>query len=67
MEIKDVPPVKVDIQLVMQRPSGTQPALCRSDDDPNAVLGVKMEPCITPYSGHDHKADEVNCLHGLLD
>ncbi|KNA18989.1 hypothetical protein SOVF_065730 isoform B [Spinacia oleracea] len=38
-----------------------------ADDDPNAVLGVKMEPCITPYSGHDHKADEVNCLHGLLD
>ncbi|KAJ0860329.1 putative S-adenosyl-L-methionine-dependent methyltransferase [Helianthus annuus] len=29
---------------------GTQPPLCRSDDDPNAVYGVNMEACITPYS-----------------
>ncbi|KAL3645662.1 hypothetical protein CASFOL_010842 [Castilleja foliolosa] len=36
------------------RESGTQPPLCRSDDDPDAVWGVQMEACITPYSDHDH-------------
>ncbi|KAK9724298.1 hypothetical protein RND81_05G061900 [Saponaria officinalis] len=40
----------------MQRPPGTQPPLCRSDADPDAVSGVNMEACITPYSDHDHKA-----------
>ncbi|XP_074291008.1 putative methyltransferase PMT3 [Silene latifolia] len=40
----------------MQRPPGTQPPLCRSNDDPDAVSGVNMEACITPYSDHDHKA-----------
>ncbi|XP_060186986.1 probable methyltransferase PMT3 [Lycium barbarum] len=39
----------------IQRPAGTQPPLCRSDDDPDAVWGVNMEACITPYSEHDHK------------
>lgn len=39
-----------------QRPAGTQPPLCRSDDDPDAVWGVNMEACITPYSDHDHRA-----------
>ncbi|KAF5182341.1 Serine/threonine-protein kinase [Thalictrum thalictroides] len=34
----------------MEREAGTQPPLCRSDDDPDAVYGVKMEACITPYS-----------------
>ncbi|PIA36384.1 hypothetical protein AQUCO_03400343v1 [Aquilegia coerulea] len=34
----------------MEREPGTQPPLCRSDDDPDAVYGVKMEACITPYS-----------------
>ncbi|XP_055813707.1 probable methyltransferase PMT3 [Solanum dulcamara] len=39
----------------MERPAGTQPPLCRSNDDPDAVWGVNMEACITPYSDHDHK------------
>lgn len=34
----------------MEREPGTQPPLCRSDDDPDAVWGVQMEACITPYS-----------------
>ncbi|CAM9000561.1 unnamed protein product [Rhodiola kirilowii] len=38
------------------REPGTQPPLCRSDDDPDAVYGVPMEACITPYSEHDHNA-----------
>ncbi|XP_034685470.1 probable methyltransferase PMT3 [Vitis riparia] len=40
----------------MERAPGTQPPLCRSDDDPDAVWGVPMEACITPYSDHDHKS-----------
>ncbi|KAL2934830.1 putative methyltransferase PMT8 [Bienertia sinuspersici] len=40
----------------MERLPGTQPPLCRSDDDPDATWGVPMEPCITPYYDHDHKA-----------
>ncbi|GFZ10736.1 S-adenosyl-L-methionine-dependent methyltransferases superfamily protein [Actinidia rufa] len=39
----------------MEREAGTQPPICRSDEDPDAVWGVPMEPCITPYSDHDHK------------
>ncbi|OAY55563.1 probable methyltransferase PMT3 [Manihot esculenta] len=39
----------------MEREPGTQPPLCRSDDDPDAVWSVKMEACITPYSDHDHR------------
>ncbi|EPS59776.1 hypothetical protein M569_15028, partial [Genlisea aurea] len=39
----------------LEREPGTQPPLCRSDDDPDAVWGVQMEACITPYSEHDHK------------
>ncbi|XP_076924012.1 putative methyltransferase PMT3 [Bidens hawaiensis] len=38
----------------MERAPGTQPPLCRSNDDPDAVYGVNMEACITPYSEHDH-------------
>ncbi|KAE9592328.1 hypothetical protein Lal_00028322 [Lupinus albus] len=40
----------------MEREPGTLPPLCQSDDDPDAVWGVNMETCITPYSEHDHKA-----------
>ncbi|XP_074316640.1 putative methyltransferase PMT3 [Silene latifolia] len=40
----------------MERNPGTQPPLCRPDDDPDAVWGVNMDPCITPYSDHDHGA-----------
>ncbi|KAE8714635.1 putative methyltransferase PMT8 [Hibiscus syriacus] len=40
----------------MEREPGTNPPLCRSDDDPDAVWGVRMEACITPYSDHDQKA-----------
>ncbi|KAI3960125.1 hypothetical protein MKW98_016849 [Papaver atlanticum] len=39
----------------MEREPGTQPPLCRSDDDPDAVYGVKMEACITPYSEQVHR------------
>ncbi|GFP83372.1 probable methyltransferase pmt8 [Phtheirospermum japonicum] len=39
-----------------EREPGTQPPLCRSDDDPDAVWGVQMEACISPYSDHDHQA-----------
>ncbi|KAL0376800.1 UNVERIFIED_CONTAM: putative methyltransferase PMT3 [Sesamum calycinum] len=39
----------------MERAPGTQPPLCRSDDDPDAVWGVLMEACISPYSEHDHQ------------
>ncbi|KAL0414299.1 UNVERIFIED_CONTAM: putative methyltransferase PMT3 [Sesamum radiatum] len=39
----------------MEREPGTQPPLCRSDDDPDAVWGVLMEACISPYSEHDHQ------------
>ncbi|MCL7049111.1 hypothetical protein MKW94_001802 [Papaver nudicaule] len=38
----------------MEREPGTQPPLCRSDDDPDAVWGVPMEACITPYSEQSH-------------
>ncbi|KAL8196068.1 hypothetical protein R6Q57_025068 [Mikania cordata] len=38
----------------MKRAPGTQPPLCRLNDDPDAVYGVNMEACITPYSEHDH-------------
>lgn len=39
----------------MEREPGTQPPLCRSDDDPDAVWGVPMEACISTYSDHDHR------------
>ncbi|KAL6327619.1 hypothetical protein AAG906_022035 [Vitis piasezkii] len=39
-----------------ERTPVTRPPLCRSDDDPDAVWGVPMEACITPYSDHDHKS-----------
>ncbi|RDX84014.1 putative methyltransferase PMT8, partial [Mucuna pruriens] len=40
----------------MEREPGTSPPLCQSDDDPDAVWGVNMEACITPYSDHDNRA-----------
>ncbi|KAL0368465.1 UNVERIFIED_CONTAM: putative methyltransferase PMT3 [Sesamum calycinum] len=43
-----------EMSALVEQP-GTQPPLCRSDDDPDAVWGVQMEACITPYSDHDHK------------
>ncbi|KAL6522759.1 hypothetical protein OROHE_016606 [Orobanche hederae] len=43
-------------ECYLERESGTLPPMCRSDDDPDAVWGVQMEACITPYSEHDHKA-----------
>ena len=42
----------------MEREPGTQPPLCKSDDDPDAVWGVPMEACITPYSDREY----CNCL-----
>lgn len=39
-----------------KREPGTRPPLCQSDADPDAVFGVNMEVCITPYSEHDNKA-----------
>ncbi|KAG2269714.1 hypothetical protein Bca52824_064269 [Brassica carinata] len=38
-----------------EREPGTQPPLCNSDSDPDAVYGVNMEACISQYSEHDHK------------
>ncbi|KAJ0051488.1 hypothetical protein Pint_01711 [Pistacia integerrima] len=40
----------------MERPPGTEPPLCRSNDDPDAVWGVPMEACISPYSEQMHRA-----------
>lgn len=40
----------------MEREPGTQPPLCRSDDDPDAVGSVLMEACITPYSDQIQRA-----------
>ncbi|XP_057438536.1 probable methyltransferase PMT3 [Lotus japonicus] len=40
----------------LKREPGTQPPLCSSDDDPDAVWGVKMEACISRYSSQMHKA-----------
>ncbi|KAJ7972636.1 S-adenosyl-L-methionine-dependent methyltransferases superfamily protein [Quillaja saponaria] len=39
----------------MEREPGTLPPLCRPGDDPDAVLGVNMEACITPYSEQIHR------------
>jgi SAM-dependent methyltransferase len=37
-----------------EREPGTQPPLCKSDDDPDAVWGVPMKACITPYSDREY-------------
>lgn len=42
------------------RHPGTQPSLCRPGDDPDAVWGVPMEACITPYS--ERKFPNLNIL-----
>ncbi|CAL9097602.1 unnamed protein product [Musa acuminata var. zebrina] len=39
----------------LKREPGTRPPLCRSDDDPDAVWGVPMEACITPYSEQNQR------------
>ncbi|XP_078440663.1 putative methyltransferase PMT3 [Wolffia australiana] len=39
----------------MERPPGTQPPLCKSDDDPDAIWGVPMQPCLTPYSAQQNR------------
>ncbi|XP_054782357.1 probable methyltransferase PMT3 isoform X2 [Prosopis cineraria] len=39
-----------------RREPGTQPPLCKPDDDPDVVWGVKMEACITPYTDKMHRA-----------
>ncbi|KAL5711895.1 hypothetical protein ACHQM5_014122 [Ranunculus cassubicifolius] len=39
-----------------EREPGTQPPLCRNDDDPDATWGVPMEACITPYSNQVQQA-----------
>ncbi|XP_042387885.1 probable methyltransferase PMT3 isoform X1 [Zingiber officinale] len=43
-----VKPLSNDCYL--KRKPGILPPLCRSDDDPDAVWGVSMEACITPYT-----------------
>uniref|UniRef100_A0A1D1ZBZ3 Methyltransferase n=1 Tax=Anthurium amnicola TaxID=1678845 RepID=A0A1D1ZBZ3_9ARAE len=40
----------------MDREPGAQPPLCKSDDDPDAVWGMPMEACITPYSPQNQRA-----------
>ncbi|XP_057957501.1 probable methyltransferase PMT3 [Malania oleifera] len=42
-------------ECYLEREPGTQPPLCRSDDDPDVVWDVPMEACITPYSDHDQR------------
>ncbi|KAE8723776.1 putative methyltransferase PMT3 [Hibiscus syriacus] len=37
-----------EMSVLVEQP-GTNPPLCRSDNDPDAVWGVRMEACITPY------------------
>jgi len=37
-----------------KREPGTRPPLCQSDGDPDAVFGVNMEVCITPYSEREY-------------
>lgn len=39
----------------MKRPSGTNPNLCSSDDDPDLTWNVQMKACITPYTTKMHK------------
>lgn len=39
----------------LNREPGTRPPLCRSDTDPDAVWGVPMEACITPYSEQNQR------------
>lgn len=34
----------------INRDPGTKPVMCSSSDDPDAVWGVPMEACITPYT-----------------
>ncbi|GFY82777.1 S-adenosyl-L-methionine-dependent methyltransferases superfamily protein [Actinidia rufa] len=48
----------------MEREPGTQPPICRSDEDPDAVWGVPMEPCITLTLIMTTEQREVNCLLG---
>lgn len=38
----------------LERAPGTNPPLCRSDDDPDAVWGVQTETYITHYSDHKY-------------
>ncbi|KAK7267403.1 hypothetical protein RIF29_20075 [Crotalaria pallida] len=40
----------------LKRAPDTQPPLCKSDDDPDAVWGVNMKACISRYSDQMHKA-----------
>lgn len=40
----------------MDRAPGVQPQLCQKDDDPDAVWGVHMQACITPYTAQIHRA-----------
>ncbi|KAF5482423.1 hypothetical protein F2P56_002995 [Juglans regia] len=39
----------------MEREPGTQPPLCRSDNDPDAVWDMHMEACITPYAEYNQR------------
>ncbi|KAJ8498656.1 hypothetical protein OPV22_009208 [Ensete ventricosum] len=39
----------------LNREPGTRPPLCRSDNDPDAVWGVPMEACITPYTEQNQR------------
>ncbi|KAJ0966499.1 hypothetical protein J5N97_023416 [Dioscorea zingiberensis] len=40
----------------MDREPGTRPPLCKTNDDPDAVWGVRMEACISRYSEQMHRA-----------
>ncbi|CAH2052948.1 unnamed protein product [Thlaspi arvense] len=47
------------------REPGTQPPLCNSDSDPDAVYGVNMEACITQYS--DRKCEAFSTYPRTYD
>ncbi|KAA8548163.1 hypothetical protein F0562_004576 [Nyssa sinensis] len=39
----------------LERNQGTNPPLCSSDDDPDAIWNVLMKACVTPYSAKMHR------------
>ncbi|RWW55767.1 hypothetical protein BHE74_00037561 [Ensete ventricosum] len=51
----------------LKREPATRPPLCRSDDDPDAVWGVPMEACITPYSERECSDFRFTCAENQRD
>jgi hypothetical protein len=51
----------------MEREPGTQPPLCKSDDDPDAVWDVPMKACITPYTDREYHISPLNFFLDFQD